>query len=256
MEALSDICDRHGLLLIEDCCEALGAAYADRPVGSFGRVNTFSFYFSHHITTIEGGMCVSDDAELADTLRILRAHGWIREVKDRERFTSRYPEVDPRFLFVNLGYNLRASELQGVFGLAQLPKLGAIVDTRRKNAAFWQKEIVRYGEALEIQQETAKARHSWFGIPVTVRETASFEPRELTTFLQAQGIETRPIICGNIVAQPGMKLYQHRVVGDLKHATMVMHRAFSFGNHQAIDEATCHFMAEQFRKFFADRVEA
>ena len=116
MDALGDICHRHDLVLIEDCCEALGASYKGVPVGGFGRVATFSFYFSHHMTTLEGGITIAQRADDAELMRILRAHGWIREVEDQERWRQRYPNIHPRFLFVNLGYNLRATELQGAMG--------------------------------------------------------------------------------------------------------------------------------------------
>ena len=116
MDAIVDLCQRHNLVLIEDCCEALGASYKGVPLGRFGRVATFSFYLSHHITTLEGGICGTSDGDLAETMRILRAHGWIREVKEPERWTRLHPEIDERFLFVNLGYNLRPTELQGAMG--------------------------------------------------------------------------------------------------------------------------------------------
>ena len=95
MDAIVDICKRRNLILIEDCCEALGAYYDGKAVGKFGRVGTFSFYFSHHLTTLEGGITVTDDFELAELMRILRAHGWVREVKDRDRWLKQYPDIRP-----------------------------------------------------------------------------------------------------------------------------------------------------------------
>lgn len=129
------------LILIEDCCEALGAYYDGKPLGGFGRVGTFSFYYSHHMTTLEGGICVTDDFELAELYRILRAHGWVREVEDQQVWYDRYPHIDKRFLFVNVGYNLRPTELQGAMGSVQLPKLAGFVDTRRANAAWFARDL-------------------------------------------------------------------------------------------------------------------
>jgi CDP-4-dehydro-6-deoxyglucose reductase, E1 len=249
MDAIVDICKRRDLVLIEDCCEALDASYDGKPVGKFGRVATFSFYYSHHMTTLEGGITVTDDFEVAELMRILRAHGWIREVEDRERWLARYPEFHPRFLFVNLGYNLRATELQGAMGLAQLPKLGGYVKTRRENAAWFRRELSQYRDFFDFQDETPKGRHTWFGFPIKVRDNAPFKVRELTDVLEAAHIETRPIICGNIARQPAIKLYQHRVHGDLKRATEVMERAFSFGNHQAIDHNARSYVVENIRQF-------
>lgn len=253
MDAIVDICNRRSLILIEDCCEALGALYDGKPVGKFGRVATFSFYFSHHMTTLEGGMCVSDDFELAETMRILRAHGWVREVEDKKRWTDRYPDIHERFLFVNLGYNLRATELQGAMGSVQLPKLDFYIQKRRENAAWLRRTLGQYGDVMDFQEETPKGFHSWFGFPITIREKAPFRLQELTELLEAALIETRPIICGNIARQPAMKLYPHCTVGDLKHANAVMERSFSIGIHQDVGEDARNYIAEQFRSFLKGR---
>ena len=253
MDAITEICKRRGLDLIEDCCEALDAFYDGKPVGKFGRVGTFSFYYSHHMTTLEGGICTTDELELAEMMRILRAHGWVREVQDPQPWYDKYPGIDRRFLFVNQGYNLRATELQGAMGSVQLPKLRGYVETRRANHAWMTRTLAQLNDFLDFQQETPKGKSSWFGFAVRVRETAPFAIKDLTQALNRAHIETRPIICGNIALQPAMQMYPHRVVGDLQHATRVMHHAFSFGNHQAIDEGARDYVAEQFRGFFRSR---
>jgi CDP-6-deoxy-D-xylo-4-hexulose-3-dehydrase len=253
MSAIRDICGRHNLILIEDCCEALGAYYDGVPVGKFGRVGTFSFYFSHHMTTLEGGICVTDDTDLAEMMRVLRAHGWIRELKDREPYLKKYPDFDPKFLFVNLGYNLRATELQGAMGSVQLPKLSGFVDARRENTAAWQRDFARWGEYLDFQQETPKGRSSCFGFPITLKSGAPFTVSQLAAFLNNAGIETRPIICGNIALQPAMQLYPHRVVGDLCHSTHVMRRGVSFGNHQAVNGAAREYVSGKIGEFMSAR---
>ena len=253
MSAIMDIVNRESLTLVEDCCEALGASYDGTPVGAFGRVGTFSFYFSHHITTLEGGMCTTEDQECAELIRILRAHGWVRETSDREAYARQYPSFDPRFLFVNLGYNLRATELQGGFGYVQLRKLDGFVAIRRDNARFWWQELGELGEFFELQTETPGGTHSCFGFPMVVRESAPFTVKEITAFLSERGIETRPIIAGNIAAQPAMQHYRHRVVGDLPNSNHIMKNGFAFGNHQAIDQHARHYMADAVRGFVAER---
>lgn len=253
MDAIVDICKRRNLTLIEDCCEALDAYYDGKPVGKFGRVATFSFYYSHHMTTLEGGICVTDDFELAETMRILRAHGWIREVEDKQRWLDKYPGFNERFLFVNVGYNLRATELQGAMGSVQLPKLGKYVDTRRENAAWFRRELAQAGDFFDFQNEQAKGRSSWFGFAVKVRPDAPFKISELTSALEAAHIETRPIIAGNIARQPALQMYEHRVHGDLKYSSEIMDYGFSFGNHQAIDAKARSYVAEQFRGFLRGR---
>lgn len=253
MDAIADICRRHNLQLIEDCCEALGATYGDVPVGRFGRVGTFSFYFSHHMTTLEGGMCVCEDFELAEVMRALRAHGWTRELEDRQRHLQAHPDIDPRFLFINVGYNLRATELQGAFGLVQLPKLAGFVAQRRANTAGWRKDFDRWSQFFLFQTEAPKGKSSCFGFPMTVKADAPFTVGELAAFLKEANIETRPIIAGNIAAQPAMKLFDHRVVGDLAHATGVMKGGITFGNHQAVADAARAYVTGQVNAFMASR---
>jgi CDP-6-deoxy-D-xylo-4-hexulose-3-dehydrase len=253
MKAFQEIARRRSLAIIEDCCEALGAYYDGRSVGSFGRVGTFSFYFSHHITTLEGGMCVTVEDDLADMMRILRAHGWVRDVANPDEYLARYPEIDPRFLFVNLGYNLRATELQGGFGYVQLGKLRQFVNVRAGNAAYWRKELDPLGDVFGFQQETPRGKHSWFGFPMTVEAAAPFSVEEVRSFLDTRRIESRPIIAGNIADQPAMDLYEHRVVGDLPNASHIMKNGFTFGNHQGVDEAAREYVAGVLQDFVAER---
>ncbi len=249
MNSLTDICARHNLILIEDCCEALGASYESIPVGKFGRLGTFSFYFSHHMTTLEGGICVTDDFELSELMRILRAHGWTRELDKPEVYNEKYPELDPRFLFVNLGYNLRATELQGAMGTVQLPKLDSYVKARRVNTTNWKKDLSCWSGFFDFQYEMPKGKSSCFGFPMIRKPKAPFELKDLTTFLNNANIETRPIICGNIARQPAMKMYEHRVVGELSHSTNIMINGFSFGNHQALDSAARDYVSTKIAEF-------
>ncbi len=253
LDAITEICERRSLILVEDCCEALGAYYDGKPVGKFGRVATFSFYYSHHMTTLEGGITVTDDFELAELMRILRAHGWTREVEDKQRWHDRYAEFDKRFLFVNLGYNLRPTELAGAMGLVQLPKLAEFVQIRLENAAWFRDALTRFEDFFAFQNEHPKGDSSWFGFPLILKERVPFTVAELTAYLNAAGIETRPIICGNIARQPALQYFEHRTVGALTHANVVMERAFSFGNHQAIDEKARQYVADQIEGFLKER---
>jgi CDP-6-deoxy-D-xylo-4-hexulose-3-dehydrase len=234
MDALQDLCQRHDLILIEDVCEAMGGSYKGRALGSFGRVSSFSFYFSHHITTFEGGMCLTGDEEIADTMRILRSHGWIREAKNKARYTDRHPGIDPRFLFVNTGYNLRLTEVQAAVGLKQVPKLDGFLTQRREAAALWESVFAAHGDTLQTQRETPGGAHARFGFPVTVKPGAPYSCAAVREHLDGAGVETRPIICGNIALQPGLHDYDFRTVGDLACATNVMRNSFSIGNHHAV----------------------
>ncbi len=253
MSAITDICQRRGLILIEDCCEALGASYAGTAVGKFGRVGTFSFYFSHHMTTLEGGICVTDDFQLAELMRILRAHGWVRELDNPEPYLEKYSEFDPRFLFVNLGYNLRATELQGAIGSVQLPKLNGYVEARRENTRELHLALGKWSEFFDFQRETPNGFSSCFGFPLVRKAEADFALNDLTRFLNQAKIETRPIICGNIARQPAMKMYEHRICGDLKHSSNIMENGFSFGNHQAVGVDGRAYVAEKIEEFLIKR---
>ena len=250
MAAIMDICRRRNLVLVEDCCEALGAYYDGTPVGKFGRIGTFSFYFSHHMTTLEGGICVTDDFQLAELMRILRAHGWVRELDDPDPYVHKYPEFDPKFLFVNVGYNLRVTELQGAMGSIQLPKLNDYVKARRENTQEWQSSLAVWSEFFSFQQETPTGRSSCFGFPLIREASAPFELKNLTRFLNDAQIETRPIICGNIARQPAMEMYEHRISGDLRHSSNIMANGFSFGNHQGITADGRSYVSERIREFF------
>ena len=240
---LRSLCSEHNLLLIEDCCEALGASYKGTPVGEFGDVATFSFYYSHHITTGEGGMVVTQGPVLADRVRILRAHGWTRDLPDRIQrgFNEIHSNIDPKFLFVGAGYNLRCTEMQAAMGLVQLPKLEGFVATRRAAAADLTVGFSRYSDDFLLQRETGSS--SWFGFPITIKKHSQANLYDLRKHFEGHGIETRPIICGNIARQPAMKQFEHRIPGPLTNADHVMNYGFAIGCHQGMDEATCAHVA-------------
>lgn len=242
MLALYDLCEAHDLWLIEDCCESMGAEYGGVSVGFSADVATFSFYFSHHITTLEGGMVVTNDAGTADMLKIQRSHGWLRD-SDRE-----VPEgMDRKFCFVELGYNFRLTEVQAAIGLCQLPKLDGIIARRRASHSAYVNALSHI-PYLRFQKETEGGKSSCFGFSMVLVD-APFTVKELRTHLESRGIETRPIICGNIAKQPVMKKYEHRVFGDLKNATDVMVNGFSIGVHQDVTQDQVDYVAESMNEF-------
>jgi len=251
MRALGALADRHGLVMIEDSCEAHGARFEGKAVGTFGAMGTFSFYFSHHISTIEGGMVVTDDGALADLARMLRAHGWIRDLKKRPAVAG--APIDERFLFVNVGYNLRPTELQGAFGIHQMPKLEPYIKIRRDNVEHWNAALRRYARWLREcpGRDTAGSRSVWFGYPITVRPEAPFTRDALVEFLEGRGIGTRPIMAGNFRDQPAIRLFPHRVAGSLERAEHVMRQSFFIGNHHAIRDADRAYVVTCVDEFMA-----
>ena len=253
MDGVMALVRKHHLFLIEDSCESMGAYYDGKSVGSFGDMGTFSFYFSHHITTFEGGITVTDNFDLAETLRVLRAHGWSREADEKEKYISLYPDIDPRFIFINLGYNLRPTEVQAAMGQKQLPKLDQLVNNRRATYDRYRKALAKHEDLFEFQQEQAKGRSSWFGFGVVVKESAPFTPKELCGFMNRNGIETRPIIAGNIARHPVMKMYEHRCVGKLEASDRIMKRGFAFGCHHAVSAEASAYVCSIIDKFLADK---
>jgi CDP-6-deoxy-D-xylo-4-hexulose-3-dehydrase len=235
---------KHNLYVIEDTCEAMGATFDGKQVGSFGDIGTMSLYYSHHITTFEGGLCFTNNFELAELVRVLRAHGWSREVEEKEKYISKYPDIDSRFIFINLGYNLRPTEVQASMGLEQLPKLDGFIEARRKAYAYYRKGLDKYSEFFGFQEEQKNSIASWFGFCITLTENAPFSRKDITNFLHAKQIETRPIIAGNMAKHPALTMYTHRVAGTLESADSVMARGFAIGCHQAIDQKACAYVIE------------
>ena len=256
MDKIMDIAARNNLYVIEDACEAHGAEYHGRKVGSFGDMGTFSFYFSHHISTIEGGMVVTNNDQFAEIAKTLRAHGWIRELSGRDEIASHYPSIDPRFLFVNLGFNLRPTEIQGAFGIHQIKKLESFIQIRRENAQYWSDRLSKYTNVLHLPagEEPVGARRVWFGYPVTVRPEAPFTRKEFMEFLEAKGIATRPITAGNLEEQPALSLIDHRVHGELPIARMIMWQSLFWGNHPHIGEKERTYVADCVEEFLKEKL--
>lgn len=236
------------LWVVEDTCESLGTEIAGRKVGSFGHFGTYSFYFSHHITTIEGGMVVTDRDDLADLARSLRAHGWSRDMSNRDQLEAANPQIDPRFLFVNVGYNLRPMETQAAFGLVQLRRLEQFNDSRRENAHRLATALAPYADRLRLINEQEGGRSTWFGFTV-ILDNAD-ERNRLQEHLEARNIATRPVVAGNLALQPAFRDNPHRVVGDLEVATRVGERGLFIGNHPSLTEGQLQHIETAFRDFF------
>jgi CDP-6-deoxy-D-xylo-4-hexulose-3-dehydrase len=255
MDRIMAIARRHNLLVIEDACEAHGAEYHGRKVGSFGDFATFSFFFSHHIATIEGGMLLTNNDEYAELARALRVFGWVRDLKAKDVIALQHPEVDPRFLFVSTGYNFRPMEIQGAFGIHQMGKLERYVEVRRENARYWSRELGALPH-LRVHREVEGTRHAWFGYPIMVLPDAPFSREELVAHLEAKGVETRPIMAGNMDEQPAMRLFPYRKVGDLPNARLIHRNAFLFGNHHGIGSEQRKAIVSYVQEFVKEKTGA
>jgi CDP-6-deoxy-D-xylo-4-hexulose-3-dehydrase len=253
MSTVVEFARERKMWVLEDACESLGSQVDGRRVGSFGDFGTFSFYFSHHITTVEGGMLVTDNNALADLARSMRAHGWTRDMTARAELEGANPWIDPRFLFVHLGYNLRPMEIQAAFGLVQLRRLESFNDARRRNARSLIERLApleREGQ-LQFVAEQDGGRSTWFGFTVLTRDP---ETRgALSRHLEGRGIETRAIVAGNVIVQPAFRDAPHRTVGSLANATDISQRGLFIGNHPNLDQDRLDHIVEAFHSFYAER---
>ena len=253
MDGVMALARRHGLAVIEDACEAHGATYHGQKVGSFGDMATFSFFFSHHISTIEGGMVATNHTTIADECQRLRAFGWTRNALRGEFYTELCPDIDPRFMFVTDGYNFRPTEVQGAFGIHQVPRLEGYIAIRRENMGYWNGELAKWQDWIQLPSEAPDTRHVSFAYAITVKEAAPFTGKELQAHLESRGVETRPIEAGAMHLQPAMKRIKWVPGDSLENAEYIHKHGFFFGNHHGITraqrEAVVGYVDEFMRRF-------
>ena len=249
MDKIINIAMEYNLYVIEDACEAHGAESNGKKVGSFGDLATFSFFFSHHLSTIEGGMVLTNNEKLAELAKALRVFGWIRELTDKDKIAQEYEDIDPRYLFVNTGFNFRPTEMQGAFGIHQIKKLDKFIEIRQESAEFWTDTLKQYKDHLLLHTEREGTKHVWFGYPITVKPDAPFSRKELVDFLEKKGVETRPIMSGNFDEQPAMRLFPYRKVGNLPNSRFIMRNSFFFGNHHGITQQEREAIIGYFEEF-------
>lgn len=251
MDGLCEITEKHDLYMIEDTCEAHGSDYKGKKTGSFGDIGTYSFFMSHHITTAEGGMLVTSDEEIAELARNLRAFGWIRDMKSKKEIANKYKELDERFIFYNIGYNLRPTEIAGSFGLQQLKKIDANIKARRSNANYWISKLKQFDDVFIMPETTKGANHVWFGFSITVKPDAPFTKNQIVNYLEEKGVETRPLMSGNMVEHPSIKLYKHRTQDNLPNARLVTKNGFFFGNFPQMTREMRQYIAETISSFIS-----
>lgn len=238
-------------LLLEDACGAHGARAGDTNVGARGFAGVFSFFFSHTLSTIEGGMITTDDAVFADALRGLRAHGWVRERTDRAAIEAAHPEIDPRFLFASPGYNLRPTDLAGAFGIHQVPRLDGFVARRRRNHSAWCTAIDALGLPLRTYPELPGTTHSAFAFPMLVDADSPLDRATLCERLEARGVTTRPISGSNLARQPAFtRVPGARIEGPLTVADAVHERGFFVGNSHAFGPDQGRVLVDALRAAF------
>ncbi|WP_136635761.1 DegT/DnrJ/EryC1/StrS family aminotransferase [Pseudooceanicola onchidii] len=229
-DALTRIIDGRDIVVIEDNCESMGATFGGKQCGTFGVMGTFSCFFSHHISTMEGGMVVTDDEELYHVMLALRAHGWTRNLPKFNHVTGEKSDdpFEESFRFVLPGYNLRPLEMSGAIGLAQLEKLPDLIRGRRANGTLVQNALGNHPKFM-IQREIGAS--SWFGFSLVIRPDTGLARADLVRDLTAAGFECRPIVAGNFAKNEVMAHFDYEVHGTLKNADYIDQHGLFVGNH-------------------------
>jgi len=225
---LKQICDKHKLILIEDNCESLGAKFENKHTGTIGKLGTFSFFFSHHLQTMEGGMIAVQNKDDADFLRSLRAHGWIRDLPNKNSIYNKTgDDFKDSFTFVTPGYCVRPLEMSGAIGSAQLKKWPSMRKKRLKNAQYF-KERFKDLTGIRIQKEIGES--SWFGFSIVLEDQLEGKRDQIIKILTDNKVETRPIVAGNFMKNPVIKYINYIDNYDYKNANYIHSNGFFIGN--------------------------
>ncbi|MGV3727523.1 lipopolysaccharide biosynthesis protein RfbH [Hydrogenophaga sp.] len=255
LDVVTALCKKHGLWLVEDCCDALGSTYRGQMVGTFGDIATLSFYPAHHITMGEGGAVFTNNDELKTIAESFR--DWGRDCycppgKDNtcgKRFCWKLgslPEgYDHKYTYGHLGYNLKITDMQAACGLAQLDKAAAFIQARKDNFAFLKERLADCEEFLHLPQATEHSDPSWFGFPITLKESCPVTRLDLLTYLDQNKVGTRLLFAGNLTRQPYMQGQNYRVSGELTNTDNVMNNTFWIGVQPALSREMLEYTARK-----------
>ena len=250
---IKKISKKKKIIIIEDTCESLGSEFKNKKLGTFGDFGTYSFYYSHQISSGEGGMIVCNDKNDYKILLSLRAHGWSRDRDDHKKFVKKYPNIDPRFIFINYGFNVRALEIQAAIAHQQLKKINIL----KKNRNFNRSQIIKLflgnkknNKKITFIQEAKNVKCNWFGVPILISKNLKKYKNKIIQMIEKKGIETRPIISGNFINQPAIKLFKlNEKKVKLKNCQDVEERGFFIGiNSLKTDKKILRFVANSLNK--------
>jgi CDP-6-deoxy-D-xylo-4-hexulose-3-dehydrase len=259
LDAIATLAKRHGLWLIEDCCDALGSTYRGQLVGTFGDIGTLSFYPAHHITMGEGGAVFTDNFDLKEIARSFRDWGrdcYCAPGADNtcgKRFCRKLGELpegyDHKYTYSHLGYNLKITDMQAACGLAQLKRASGFIEAHRRNFAYLAERLQSCANELLLPEATANADPSWFGFPITIRPEANLHRTDLLTYLDQEKVGTRLIFAGNLTRQPYMADRNFRVADTLTNTDTVMESSFWIGVFPGLGEAQLDYAATKIETF-------
>ncbi len=258
LDVVRQLCDEHGLWLVEDSCDALGSTYDGRRTGSFGDTATASFYPAHHITTGEGGAVFVKSPLVKKQVESFRDWGrdcYCETGHDNtclKRFEWQLGDLpigyDHKYIYSHVGYNLKATDMQAALGLSQLAKLDGFVEARKKNFAHLYSRLDGT-PGLLLPRATPKSDPSWFGFPITLGEDLHVDRAALLRFLDERKIGTRLMFAGNITRQPAYRSVDFRVVGDLTDSDVVMKRTFWVGVYPGLTAPMLDYIADNILEY-------
>ena len=227
---LKKIAKKNNIIVLEDNCESMGAKFKKKYTGTYGLMGTFSTFFSHHISTIEGGVVVTNDKELYHILLSLRAHGWTRDLPVNNLITGIKSSDNfyESFNFVLPGYNVRPLEFSGAIGIVQLKKLNYFLKIRRDNAKYF-KRLFSNHPFISIQKECGES--SWFGFSLLIKKNSIIKRKKIIDLLKRNDVEVRPIVTGNFLKQPALKYINYKVSGKIEAAQYIHQNGIYIGNH-------------------------
>lgn len=259
LEVVTALCKKYDLWLVEDCCDALGATYDGRLVGTFGDIATLSFYPAHHITMGEGGAVFTNNPELkliAESFRDWGRDCYCAPGKDNtcnKRFCwklGNLPEgYDHKYTYSHLGYNLKITDMQAACALAQLARIDEFIAARRANFDYLKQRLRSCDEYLQLPEATPNSEPSWFGFPVVLKEQSGIERIDLVNYLDQNKIGTRLLFAGNLTRQPYMIGQNYRVSGDLKNTDIVMKQTFWLGVFPGLTSDHLDYVAGRLEEF-------
>ncbi len=257
---VKELCDKYNLWLIEDTCDALGAEYDGKKVGTFGDIGTLSFYPAHHITMGEGGAVFTNSAKLkviAESIRDWGRDCYCKPGCDNTcgcRFEQQHGDLpygyDHKYVYSHCGYNLKISDMQAACGLAQLEKLDFFIEKRRENFEYLFNKFKNLEDYFHLPVSTPNSKPSWFGFPLTLKENTGFKRVDLLKFLDSNRIGTRLLFAGNLIKQPYFKNVEYRIVGELSNTEKTMDSTFWLGLFPALGKKHLDYIYEKFEEFF------
>ena len=260
VDVVTALCRKHGLWLVEDCCDALGATYKGQMVGTFGDIATLSFYPAHHITMGEGGAVFTNNAELkliAESFRDWGRDCYCPPGKDNtcnKRFCWKLGNLpdgyDHKYTYSHLGYNLKISDMQAACALAQMDRLDDFIAARRANFDYLKQRLQSCADFLHLPEATPHAEPSWFGFPVVLKPSAGVKRVDLLNYLDQNKIGTRLLFAGNLTRQPYMIGQNFRVSGELTQTDIVMNQTFWLGVFPGLQTEHLDFIVDKLEAFF------